>query len=809
MNNTSNTHVSWAEQAVQERTVDAKTRLRKTERGQFTSVLKASLNYIAVIGLLIFAAASHGGVFGNGAGYIAACGGVAMGAIAAVLASRMQLSWFMTVMTVVAVYLLFGGVFALPETTTDLMVPSVETLQMLVLGVVTSWKDLLTVQPPAGSFVGPAIMPYLAAVVCSAVAVTIVARTKRPLWALLPASLLLALGILWGSQAAPLSLFIGACFGVGALAWSSFVVRQSRATGGRGTVEFSSSSGTTGRRALVRASALVMTGALVAGFAAPLLTDGGHRTVLRDSIEPPLDLQQYHSPITQFRWLTTDAKDQELFTVNGLREGGRIRLATLDVYDGTVFQIAGDADDADFQRVGTKFTDNPLLDGQSTQELHFTIGDYEDYWVPGGGSVRSLEYSHRQKTLADSLYYSEPLETVLSTKHLESGDSYTVVDVAQQPWTDSQLEGKAILNVPVPEDSNVPSVVNEAASKLMGDATPGIEQVRELQQKLHNDGFYSDGTDGLSLPGHRADRLENFLSEPQMIGNDDQYAVAMALMLRSQNIPSRVVMGFYPKEQGDGLISITGADTHIWVEVPFEDAGWVAFDPTPPEDQTPQTEVPKPRPNPRPQVLQPPEPPEDPAEVPPSVVDDPGNDEEHPNRIWAILVKILQVTGISLLLLTPLIAIVVAKRIRSRRRHRNGEEVKRTAAAWDEVVDSAIDLGIKVPIAVTRSDQARHIDSYLEGVEIPHDSGFHRWDEERSPLLSLATTLDRDVFGRAELSEKTREQAWLAGTEAIGTLRHRVAWYRRIRASISLRSLRTRRTGIRDWFEAHRRRREE
>ena len=37
MNNTSNTHVSWAEQAVQERTVDAKTRLRKTERGQFTS----------------------------------------------------------------------------------------------------------------------------------------------------------------------------------------------------------------------------------------------------------------------------------------------------------------------------------------------------------------------------------------------------------------------------------------------------------------------------------------------------------------------------------------------------------------------------------------------------------------------------------------------------------------------------------------------------------------------------------------------------------------------------------------------------
>lgn len=167
-------------------------------------------------------------------------------------------------------------------------------------------------------------------------------------------------------------------------------------------------------------------------------------------------------------------------------------------------------------------------------------------------------------------------------------------------------------------------------------------------------------------------------------------SVAMALMLRSQG-DLRLVMGFYPKEQADGTVKITGADTHVWVEVPFEDAGWVAFDPTPPEDQTPQTEVPKPKPNPRPQVLQPPDPPEDPAEVPPNVLDDSDNDDEKPNPLWGIILMALRIVGIGLIL-SPIIAIVAAKLMRARRRRGTGAEVKRTAAAWDEVVDSAIDL---------------------------------------------------------------------------------------------------------------------
>lgn len=802
---------TWAEQAERDRTQEELTRKRRKARERRAALIRGLQNIVSVGGLLILAALSHGGVFGDASGYIAAIGGVVVGMLVALAAARFRLGWFLTALSVFAAYLLTGGPLALSSTTTAFVIPSLKTLQMLVLGVVTSWKDLLTVQPPVGSFVGPAIMPFASGVICAAIAMTIIARTKRPLWALAPVGLLLALGILWGSQSAPLAQPIGVALAVGSLAWAALVMKQLRGEGGRGTVEFANSSKVSARRTMIGATGLIAIGAVVAFVVAPMLTSGGHRSVLRDAIEPPLDLQQFHSPITQFRWLTTDAKDTELFTVEDLPKGNRVRLATLDMYDGTVFKIAGDAKGADFRRVGEEFTDTPLLAGETTNSLSITIGDYSNYWIPGGGEIRSLAYSGTDKQdLAKVLYYSENLGTALSTRRLQQGDQYAVVTVAERPWTDSELEGKAILNLPVPQDSNVPMVIRDVVAKLVGDASPGIEQVRAIQQRLHEDGYYSDGTDGLSLAGHRSDRLEKFLGDDQMIGNDDQYAVAMALMLRAQGIPSRVVMGFYPDDDASGSVTIKGHDTHAWVEVPFESAGWVAFDPTPPEDQTPQTDIPKPKPNPRPQVLQPPDPPEDPAEVPPLILDDTEDDKENDSQLWAMLLLILKIIGLVGLIASPFLLIIGAKVLRANRRRTNGTEDMRTAAAWDQVVDSATDLGVTVPIAATRCEQARRIDGEIERAKATDEANvesspaaalaselrFCRFDAELSPILTMATKLDGEVFGEGELTEDSRQRAWDEGDMVIKALRKRVSWHRRFRAIFSTRSLRARRTKL-------------
>lgn len=62
------------------------------------------------------------------------------------------------------------------------------------------------------------------------------------------------------------------------------------------------------------------------------------------------------------------------------------------------------------------------------------------------------------------------------------------------------------------------------------------------------------------------------------------FASAMGAMLRTLGIPSRLVSGFGPGEEGrlkNGERLITEADAHTWVQVYFPHYGWVNFEPTP------------------------------------------------------------------------------------------------------------------------------------------------------------------------------------------------------------------------------------
>jgi hypothetical protein len=66
------------------------------------------------------------------------------------------------------------------------------------------------------------------------------------------------------------------------------------------------------------------------------------------------------------------------------------------------------------------------------------------------------------------------------------------------------------------------------------------------------------------------------------VGYCQQFSGAMALMLRMMGIPARVASGFSPGTSTDsGTYVVRDFDAHSWVEVYFNDIGWVPFDPTP------------------------------------------------------------------------------------------------------------------------------------------------------------------------------------------------------------------------------------
>src|SRR3954465_13519074 len=67
----------------------------------------------------------------------------------------------------------------------------------------------------------------------------------------------------------------------------------------------------------------------------------------------------------------------------------------------------------------------------------------------------------------------------------------------------------------------------------------------------------------------------------------------MAVMLRTQGVPTRNVNGFIGGtfNRFGHFYAVRQGDAHSWVEVYLEGTGWENFEPTPPGDALPKSEL--------------------------------------------------------------------------------------------------------------------------------------------------------------------------------------------------------------------------
>lgn len=729
----------------------------------------SALNTLAVALLFVPAILAFGPVFGGTEGYVAAGGGVLVGLALGWVSRHFRWALATTLAATVGSYLLFGGVFALRKTTIAGFVPTLDTLVRLVPLTVQAWRDLLTVSLPAGNFVGPAVVPYLSGLVLALVATRLAIMTRAYLWALLPPLAMLLIGILWGLDVAPLGAFWGVGYGVVALLWAAW----RRIEGGRAEGEeilFSAGSRGLARRRLRGAVAMIAGAAALALAVSPLLATG-ERQVLRQTVRPPLNLQDYASPLTSYRYFELDQREVGLFTVSGMPAGGRIRLASLDAYDGRVYSVE-DAS-AGFIRIG----EQSLGSAQGTPAtLSVTIQAYTGVWLPGGGTVRGVTFhGPNAEAQTESLYYNPYGGTLLTTAGVADGDGYSV-SVVTTPQPD--LPANAVpAPVSEPELQGVPDVIGQTAADWAAEAKTPVEQLQVIEKRLQ-EGFYSDGSDGLSRAGHSAARIAAMLGARQLIGDDEQYAVAMALMARQLGIPSRVVMGFYPEAgtPASDSLQVTGTMAHAWVEVPFEGLGWVQFDPTPDRDRRPQTTVPKPKPTPKPQVLPPPDPP---LNRPDAAQDDPGDkrdneDDQGNDLLLRIMLGVGIGLGVGALVAAPFVTIGLLKRRRRERRLNDPLAANRISGAWSELTDAATDLGTKLPGAATRRETAALL-----------VTAYPETQAER-----IAADVDAGVFGAAEPTVEAATAVWADVDRSVGSMKDHVGRWRRILGFCSLRSFR-------------------
>ena len=252
-----------------------------------------------------------------------------------------------------------------------------------------------------------------------------------------------------------------------------------------------------------------------------------------------------------------------------------------------------EADEARYWRVGTydRYTgDGWVRTGSAT--------DYDDGEYLGDGPAdrtRQLPQTVEVESAIGTVpaawkptrYDGDP--DVLVTRHdgfqprdgLESGDSYRVESsVIEASETELRSAGDDYPDeveatyLQLPEST--PDRVAETTATLTENAETPYQTALIIEQWLKRNRDYSLE---VSRPRRNvADRFLHAMTE----GYCTYFATTMAVMLRTQDIPARMTVGYTPGDAvGSNRWEVRGLHSHAWVEMYVEDWGWVQFDPTP------------------------------------------------------------------------------------------------------------------------------------------------------------------------------------------------------------------------------------
>jgi transglutaminase-like putative cysteine protease len=268
------------------------------------------------------------------------------------------------------------------------------------------------------------------------------------------------------------------------------------------------------------------------------------------------------------------------------------------------------------QPVGGSLTDDGSAFRSQNTDVHFVVtsprpsywrtGSYDEYtgdgWERNGDSNAEapldgerLQYEvelKQQATTAPVVWRPTaidegPLEltdslTAESDSSMASGTTYVAVSFTP-PSNASVLrasgrdypDGLEDRYTELPEETR--DRVTPFTDDLTADADSTFDTAVAVEQWLETNKSYS-----LEVEQPPDDDVATQFIFDMERGYCEYFATAMTVMLRSQDIPARYVVGYSTGQQtGENTYTVRGMNAHAWVEVYFEGVGWVRFDPTP------------------------------------------------------------------------------------------------------------------------------------------------------------------------------------------------------------------------------------
>jgi transglutaminase-like putative cysteine protease len=138
----------------------------------------------------------------------------------------------------------------------------------------------------------------------------------------------------------------------------------------------------------------------------------------------------------------------------------------------------------------------------------------------------------------------------------------------------SRTERRRYTNLP--EDSNLQS---QAFAQNLQQQTADLPQFISALRAYISDKNFSYTLSPGTFEGD--DQIDEFLFQSKS-GFCSYYAGSVAFLLRSIDVPARVVLGYMGGEENTltNALSVYQYDAHAWVEVFFEGQGWLRIDPT-------------------------------------------------------------------------------------------------------------------------------------------------------------------------------------------------------------------------------------
>ena len=712
------------------------------------------LDVVAVVLLVGLALLGLTTTFGGWGFLLLGTGAAALGAGLAVLTSRLPLAVPISVVPLVG--LLLGGPLALRSAGLGAGVPDLQTLSDVLQGATTGWGELLATLPPVDLAGAPALVPYLLGFLGGALATGVAVRTRSAALPLLPLLGVLVVVLLLRRPEGFAQDWYPLGFAALALVWTAVRGLELAPEAGETRGWSHGRLRRTAGAAVVIAAALLLATGLTAGGTSP----AGNS--LRGVGGSAADVSGLDSPLRRFRSFTAqdagsrdNVHDKRLLKLVGAPPGSRVRIVTLDRYDGKEWRpgndtMRGTVDDA-FLRVDTRVDSG--LSGPRIRVRVELAKAYRSAWVPTIGALSSFRFLFANGvSKRDQLRYDLATSTAVVPLGLEPGNDYEFTAVlppdelsaSSQAWEGPVLEVAGTARV------------DPLISKVLSSPEPAMRKVFALARYLRVEGRYSDGAGaaGSQYPaGHDLARLvDGFLLAPRPVGNDEQYAAAMALLANRVGVPARVVVGAVAPR--DGIVR--GEDVHAWVELRVADGSWRTL-PTKafmgkraprrdmtaaPPPQLPGSSLPPEAQPPEADLVQPETPQQEQAR------------QQQAQEQRGLLLRLLPWT----VLLLVVLLLPTAKLVRRQRRRRGGRPSDRIAGAWSELVDGARDLGLTVQTGASRPAQARSL-GLAQG---------------------LADDVDARVFAAVEPRMSEVGRAWKAASSELRAVARGRGWRRRV-----------------------------